>query len=58
MDDDRNPENGQAHVPKPPSRAEIEKISEAQKYITDDWTGDGGKPADAPEQKSPEQKDG
>ena len=40
MDQDRNPENGQAKVPKPPSREEIEKISDAQKYITDDWTGD------------------
>lgn len=52
MDQDR--ENGQAHVPKPPSRDEVEKISDAQKYITDDWTGDGGTPKDAPE----ERKDG
>ena len=53
MDQDR--ESGQSRVPKPPSRAEVEKISDAQTYITDDWTGDGGKPADKPEQK-PEQK--
>ncbi|CAO3372346.1 hypothetical protein [Azospirillum argentinense] len=44
MDQDR--ENGQSRVPKPPSRDEVEKISDAQRYITDDWTGDGGKPAD------------
>ncbi|NYZ11929.1 hypothetical protein HL658_05155 [Azospirillum sp. RWY-5-1] len=32
-------------VPKPPSREDIERISEAQGMITDDWTGDGGRPA-------------
>lgn len=31
-------------VPKPPSREDIDRISEAQGMITDDWTGDGGKP--------------
>lgn len=46
MDQDR--ENGQSRVPKPPSRDEVEKISDAQRYITDDWTGDGGKPEDQP----------
>lgn len=40
--EDRN--SGQAQVPKPPSRAEIEEISRSQEYLTDDWTGDGGKP--------------
>ena len=35
--------SGQAQVPKPPSRAEVEEISRSQDYLTD-WTGDGGKP--------------
>lgn len=35
-------QSGQAQVPKPPSRAEIEEISRSQEYLTDDWTGDGG----------------
>jgi len=35
---------GQASVPKPPSREEIEEISRAQEYLTDDWTGEGGTP--------------
>lgn len=38
--DDR--QSGQAQVPKPPSRAEVEEISRSQEYLTDDWTGDGG----------------
>jgi len=38
--DDRR--SGQAQVPKPPSRAEVEEISRSQGYLTDDWTGDGG----------------
>ncbi|WP_188263136.1 hypothetical protein [Azospirillum tabaci] len=46
MDQDR--ENGQSRVPKPPSRDEVQKISDAQRYNTDDWTGDGGKPEDRP----------
>ena len=33
-------------IPRPPSREEVEEISEAQSMITDDWTGEGGKPAD------------
>ncbi|CAO3434515.1 hypothetical protein [Azospirillum endophyticum] len=36
--------SGRAQVPKPPSRAEVEEISRSQEYLTDDWTGDGGKP--------------
>lgn len=40
--DDRR--SGQAQVPKPPSRAEVEEISRSQEYLTDDWTGDGGTP--------------
>lgn len=47
MDQDRPPESGQAKVPKPPSREGIETISDAQKHITDDWTGDCPKPPDA-----------
>ncbi|WP_207455455.1 hypothetical protein [Azospirillum sp. SYSU D00513] len=35
-------ENEQAHVPKPPTREEVEEISRAQAMITDDWTGDSG----------------
>lgn len=35
----------QPTVPKPPSREDIERISEAQEMITDEWTGDGGQPA-------------
>lgn len=35
-------QSGQAQVPKPPSRAEVEEISRSQEYLTDDWTGDGG----------------
>ncbi len=31
-------------IPHPPSREEIEEISDAQSLITDDWTGEGGKP--------------
>ncbi|MBK1836889.1 hypothetical protein JHL17_05640 [Azospirillum sp. YIM B02556] len=41
MEDRRS---GQAQVPKPPSRAEVEEISRSQEYLTDEWTGDGGKP--------------
>lgn len=32
-------------VPKPPSREDIDRISEAQAMITDEWTGDGGRPS-------------
>jgi hypothetical protein len=38
-------------VPRPPSREELEEISEAQSMITDDWTGEGGKPAGKPSGK-------
>jgi hypothetical protein len=31
-------------IPRPPSREELEEISDAQAMITDDWTGEGGKP--------------
>ena len=42
-DDDTPAEHpGQASVPKPPSREEVEEISRAQEYLTDDWTGEGG----------------
>ncbi|HYN92594.1 MAG TPA: hypothetical protein VES42_01940 [Pilimelia sp.] len=41
-----DPNRGQAQVPKPPSREEVEEISRAQEFLTDDWTGDGGKPKD------------
>ncbi|MBY6264195.1 hypothetical protein EI613_20050 [Azospirillum sp. 412522] len=37
-------QSGQDQVPKPPSRTEVEEISRSQEYLTDDWTGDGGKP--------------
>jgi hypothetical protein len=49
MDQDRKDDRSPAprsNVPKPPSREEVEKISDAQQYITDDWTGDGGKGAE------------
>ncbi|EKV30494.1 hypothetical protein C882_4453 [Caenispirillum salinarum AK4] len=29
------------HIPEPPSDAEVKRISEQQKYLHDDWTGDG-----------------
>jgi hypothetical protein len=32
-------------IPRPPSREELEEISNAQAMITDDWTGEGGKPS-------------
>jgi hypothetical protein len=32
-------------IPRPPSREELEEISDAQAMITDDWTGEGGKPS-------------
>ena len=35
-------------IPRPPSREELEEISEAQSMITDDWTGEGGKPDTKP----------
>ncbi|WP_158284647.1 hypothetical protein [Azospirillum sp. TSO35-2] len=38
--------SGQAQVPKPPSRAEVEETSRSQEYLTDDWTGEGGTPED------------
>jgi hypothetical protein len=31
-------------IPRPPSREELEEISDAQAMITDDWTGEGGRP--------------
>lgn len=30
----------ESRVPRPPSRAEVNKISEAQGLITDEWTGE------------------
>jgi hypothetical protein len=33
-------------IPRPPSREELEEISDAQSLITDDWTGEGGGPRD------------
>jgi hypothetical protein len=36
-------------IPRPPSREELEEISEAQSMITDDWTGEGGKPDTKPD---------
>ena len=36
-------------IPRPPSREELEEISEAQSMITDDWTGEGGKPDTNPD---------
>ena len=45
---DQDHENGQSRVPKPPSREEVERVSDAQRHITDDWTGDGGKQDDHP----------
>jgi hypothetical protein len=45
MSDRPEPDRAPA-IPKPPSREDIERISEAQELITDDWTGDGGRPAD------------
>ena len=52
MADERRP-NETATSPKsprnsrPPSKEEVDQISEAQSMITDDWTGEGGeKPAD------------
>jgi hypothetical protein len=44
-DPERDPARGQAHVPKPPDRESVEEIDRAQELITDDWTGEGGKPA-------------
>lgn len=48
------------YVPKPPSEAEVKRISEQQKYIHDDWTGDGACGAPDPakdEAPDPEKKD-
>ncbi len=45
-DPERDPERGQAHVPKPPTPQEVEDLSRAQQYITDEWTGQGGRPKD------------
>ena len=42
-------------IPRPPSREELEEISEAQSMITDDWTGEGGKP-DAKDRPNDDQK--
>lgn len=55
MADDRNTERGQSRVPKPPTREGIEELSRAQRFITDEWTGDGGKP---PEGEAGKSKDG
>ncbi|MDR6772430.1 hypothetical protein [Azospirillum sp. BE72] len=43
-DDSDDRKSGQDQVPKPPSHAEVEEISRSQDYLTDDWTGEGGKP--------------
>jgi hypothetical protein len=46
-------------IPRPPSREELEEISEAQSMITDDWTGEGGKPdtkADTKDRPDDDQK--
>ena len=45
-DDSDDRKSGQDQVPKPPSRAEVEEISRSQDYLTDDWTGEGGKPGE------------
>ena len=34
-----------SYIPRPPSREDIEQISEAQGLITDEWVGDGPNPA-------------
>jgi hypothetical protein len=30
-----------SYIPRPPSREDVERISEAQGLITDEWVGDG-----------------
>jgi len=55
-DPDRDPKRGQAKVPEPPTREEIEEISRAQQYITDDWTGEGGKAPKSPDTAPDEER--
>lgn len=43
------PKRGEDKVPRPPSRKEVEEISRAQEMITDDWTGEGGRPPKRPD---------
>jgi hypothetical protein len=33
-------EASEAYIPHPPSAEELDKVSEAQKLITDEWTGE------------------
>lgn len=35
------------YIPRPPSRADIERISEAQSLLTDEWAGDAPRTASA-----------
>ena len=43
-DPERDPDRGQAKVPPPPSRDDLDALSKAQRLVTDDWTGEGGAP--------------
>ena len=40
-EDRDRPPGREPYVPKPPSREDLERISQEQALITDEWTGEG-----------------
>jgi hypothetical protein len=56
MSDDRKPADlppKQGYIPRPPSQADIDRISEQQGMIEDEWTGEPAPPEGAPAEKAP-----
>jgi hypothetical protein len=56
MSDDRTPEDlppKQGYIPRPPSQADIDRVSEQQGMIEDEWTGEPAPPEGAPAEKAP-----
>jgi hypothetical protein len=45
----------QPYIPKPPTREDLERISQEQALITDEWTGEGpeARPPDRPPPSRP-----
>ena len=56
MSDDRTPEDlppKQGYIPRPPSQADVDLVSEQQGMIEDEWTGEPPAPEGTPAEKAP-----
>jgi hypothetical protein len=56
MSDDRKPADlppKQGYIPRPPSQADIDRVSEQQGMIEDEWTGEPAPPEGAPAEQAP-----